>query len=655
VIEDLSRNGIRRDVERYRGDRFRVEPSPAWVSRRTVKNIERRPGEPVSVLLMDRQIHAPSNTRYTRIVRRLETHQALQDLGTVEIGFDPATQQLLMHGVSIFRSGVLQNHAVESAFELFQREAGLESDIISGAVTSLMVLKDIRIGDVLDVEFSIISDSNLFQDHYWFTEIIGNTHPIGRQWLSWIERESQPLFVRFPEKLGTYVRENSEHGFVRTWSFEYPPVVVLENDIPVTHKPFPEISITSFGSWAEVASMFLEPWSMEPGERDELDRELTLLRQLHASDPRDAIAAAIDLVRHHVRYLGYSPGIFAHVPADPAQVWSRRFGDCKEKSRLLCWLLGELGIVADPVLVNTYGGAALENQPPSPGVFDHVVVRIRHERTELWVDPTDVSRRGNVDGWTSLPFHYGLPLVTGSDKLVCIPAEPKDASGLEVEEIVTVDSKTRGATIRVTHTYRGRDADGIRHAMDSRGRTAVANHILEQVKQTRPDAASSSELEVTDDPNINRFKLHCTFHCEDLLKPVSEGNSDLFFLVPYSIPSCITGVSASRTHPLAIRHPVDVHHTIRVNSDEPRQVVIPKQNVASEFFWFSFASSSTRAESVHSFTYRTNSGTVPANKVRSYAGDLAKVSEALNWHIRFRSRGRRPMLKRGFSNSPESW
>jgi hypothetical protein len=656
MIEEFSKHGIRRDVERYRGDRFRVESSPAWVSRRKVMNIERRPGEPVSVLLMDRQIHAPTNSRYTRIVRRLETHQAVQDLGTVEIGFDPETQRLLMHGVSIFRAGVLQNHAVESAFELFQREAGLESDIISGAVTCLLVLKDIRIGDVLDVEFSIVSDSKLFSDHYWFTEIIGNTHPIGRQWFSWIEREGQPLYVQAPDELGTYERQNSEHGAVRVWSFEHPPVVTLENDMPVTHKPFPEITLTTFGNWTEVASMFLEPWSREPDERDELEKELVPLRQFLTSNPGEAIAATIDLVRHHVRYLGYSPGIFSHVPADPAQVWSRRFGDCKEKSRLLCWLLRELGIVADPVLVNTYGGAALETQAPSPGVFDHVVVRIRHKETELWVDPTDVSRRGNVDGWKSLPFHFGLPLVAGSDRLISIPAEPKDASGLEVEEIVIVESKSRGATIKVTHAYRGRDADGMRHAMDSRGRAAVANYITEQVKQTRPDAAASSELEVIDDPDVNRFTLRCTYRCEELLKPAQEGNADLFFLVPYSVPPCITGVSASRKHPLAIRHPVDVHHTIRVNSDEPRQVVIPRHHVASEFFWFSFDSSSTRAESVHKFTYQTNLGTVPVNKVRSYAGDLAKVSEALNWHIRFRVRGRGRFRKDDHHlNSPDAW
>jgi hypothetical protein len=654
MTEELPKNEIRRNVERYRGDRFRVQPTPSWAARRKVMNIERQPGEPVSFLLLDRQIHAPSNCRYTRIVRRLETHQAVQDFGTVELGFEPMTQQLLVHGISIFRAGNLTNHAVEDAFELFQREAGLENDILTGALTTLLVLKDLRIGDVLDIEFSIISDSPLLGDHYWFSEVIGNTFPIGRQWLSWIERDGQPLFVNAPTGLGTYEREHSDHGAVRTWSFEHPAVVMPERDIPVTHKLFPEISITTFASWGDVVALFLQPWSVEPADCDELEHELATLRQQFTLDSIKGIAAAIDLVRHHVRYLGYSPGVFALVPADPARVWQRRFGDCKEKSRLLCWFMHQLGVEADPVLVNTVAGEALEAVPPSPGSFDHVIVRLRYNGSEIWVDPTDVARRGDVNEWKSLPFHFGLPLVTASDRLVRIPAEPDGTSGLEVEEIVRLDSKTRGGTITVTHTYRMGDANQMRHAMDSRGRAAVAGYITEQIKQTRPDASATSEMEVADDPVANRLTLRCQYQCEELLKPGPENTTDLFFIVPYSIPPRVTGITTTRNHPLAIQHPVAVKHTIRVNPNDPQKVVIPNQLVRSDFFRFSFVTTTNRSETVHVFTFQSLAGTVPISKFRSYSSDLAKVAEAFNWHIRLKPRGQKIFRMRP-SGSPDSW
>lgn len=654
MIEQPPKNAIRRDIERYRGDRFRVEPSPAWVVRRKVMNIQRQPGEPVSMLLMDRQIHAPSNTRYTRIVRRLETHQAVQDLGTIELGFDPATQLLLIHGVSIFRAGNLVNHAIESAFELFQREAKLESDVLTGALTALLVLKDIRIGDVLDVEFSVTSDSELLGEHYWFTELIGNTFPIGRQWLSWIEREGQSLYVQAPRGLGTYERETSDTGNTRTWCFEHTPVLAPENQMPAALRPFPEIALTTFGNWAEVTALFIQPWNVEPANLGELEQELAPLRERFAADPIEGIAAAVDLVRHHVRYLGYSPGVFALVPANPADVWQRRFGDCKEKSRLLCWLLHQLGVEAHPILVNTLGGEALESLSPSPGAFDHVIVRVLHAGKELWIDPTDVARRGLFSTWGSLPFHFGLPLVAGSDQLVRIPGESPGASGLTVDEHVQLDSKTRGGTITVTHTYRGGHADQMRHAIDSRGRAAAAGYIADQVKQTRPDAQAASDLEVTDDPIANHLTLRCQFHCEELLKPIPERGIDAFFLVPYSIPPCVTGTTIHRKYPLAIQHPVDVKHTIRVNPDDPRKVVIPRQTTTNEFFTFSFTSTAARNETTHVFTFQTRTGTVPIAKIRAYSSDLSKVAAALDWHIGVPPRGRRPLRMRP-SDSSSSW
>lgn len=646
--------GTRRDVERFRGNRFRVESTPPWVTRRKVMGMDRLPGEPVTVLLLDRQLHAPTSTRYTRIVRRIETHQAVQDLGSIELGFDPATQHLVVHGISIFRAGALINHAAESAFELLQREAGLEQDILNGALTALMVMKDVRVGDILDVEFSIHSDSSLFTSHYWVSEVIGGAHPICRQWLSWIECEGQPLFIQTSGKVPEPEIITTGHGIVRTWSFEHPGTVNLEPDLPPCYKPCPEINITTFADWRVVADLFLGPWSREPDDRAELDAELETLRRIFAADPAAGITAATDLVRHQIRYLAYSHGLFGLVPADPGEVWHRRFGDCKEKSRLLCWLLREMGVKADPVLVHTAFGEGLPETLASPGAFNHVVVTVHGAAGQLWIDPTDVARRGNVSDWKHLPFHHGLPLVPGADRLVPIPREPRGNSGLVVEENLHVDSKSRAADITVKHIYRMGDADMIRHVMDSRGRSAIADYLTDQVRRTRPEAHPTTDLEVTDDPDNNRVVISRQFHCNELLKPTQNGDAEVVFLMPYSIPQRVTGCSNTRKHPLGIQYPADVTHTIRVNSPEPKNTRIPPVSVYTEFFKFSFATTATRTESIHSFSFETLASQVPVAKIRTYSDGLSEVSGALDWIIRFPPR-RRPTFRPDRSGGASSW
>jgi transglutaminase-like putative cysteine protease len=45
--------------------------------------------------------------------------------------------------------------------------------------------------------------------------------------------------------------------------------------------------------------------------------------------------AALALVQDRVRYVALAMGAGGYVPADAAETWSRRYGDCKGKTALL--------------------------------------------------------------------------------------------------------------------------------------------------------------------------------------------------------------------------------------------------------------------------------------------------------------------------------
>lgn len=121
-----------------RGLRLKIEDHPGWTIRHTVVNLERSDDRPVTMLLLDRQITPDLSTRYTRMVRRLETPQAVQECGRIEFNFDPATQILLIHAISIFREGKLTNHADLDQINLIQPERDLEQGIYSGSMTALL-------------------------------------------------------------------------------------------------------------------------------------------------------------------------------------------------------------------------------------------------------------------------------------------------------------------------------------------------------------------------------------------------------------------------------------------------------------------------------------------------------------------------------------
>ena len=157
------------------------------------------------------------------------------------------------------------------------------------------------------------------------------------------------------------------------------------------------------------------------------------------------------------------------VPQNLSEVWRRRFGDCKEKSLLLVWLLRELGIKADPVLVNTDMGSGLARWLPSPAVFNHVVVRIDFDGGELWIDPTNTYRGGSPASWKELPFALGLPLKQGADQLIAIPSAEIGTSYLKTREHLKLDSKSRQCELSLEMCFGGMRADWLRGFVDSQG------------------------------------------------------------------------------------------------------------------------------------------------------------------------------------------
>ena len=93
-------------------------------------------------------------------------------------------------------------------------------------------------------------------------------------------------------------------------------------------------------------------------------------------------------MQDEVRYFGIEMGSSTVKPGDPSTVFSRRFGDCKDKSLLFVTILRALGIEAYPVLVNSTVRRALADWQPSDGAFDHCIAVARCDDQTYWLDPT---------------------------------------------------------------------------------------------------------------------------------------------------------------------------------------------------------------------------------------------------------------------------
>jgi hypothetical protein len=118
---------------------------------------------------------------------------------------------------------------------------------------------------------------------------------------------------------------------------------------------------------------------------------------------------ALQLVQDQIRYVyvGLDGGNYR--PATVEETWARRYGDCKAKTVLLLAILRALDVPAEAVLVNAMVDDGADMRLPSPGAFNHVLVRATVGGRGLWLDGTRLGDR-YVDRLPEPYFHWALPL-----------------------------------------------------------------------------------------------------------------------------------------------------------------------------------------------------------------------------------------------------
>jgi hypothetical protein len=607
-------------------EKISVAPTPGWLERTKVRNFDRKNGAPVTTLLSERQIHAPSGTVYSRNVNRLESMQAVQQLSRVEIPFDPLTRSLVIHSISIFRGGVLTNHAELSRIELIRREQRLEAGIVNGELSALLLIKDVRIGDVLDVEFSFHDEGSLFAGEMSWIQTTAESFPIGDWLLRWLDVPGREL--RISEPGGDLLREDIEVDglLVRTWSARAVPALEPEPNLPADVFAYPMLQISPFTSWDGIASKLLSKWDFEAADRSALDQEVAAIRAAGAGDDEKLIEAAVASARDAVRYQNYSPGMLAIVPDNVSNIWERRFGDCKEKSLLLVWLLKECGIDAAPALVNSGIGAALPSLLPAPTLFDHVITLVRFGDKTLWIDPTDVYRGGKASAWTSLPFSWALPLESGSAGLVQIPIDGAGSTFLKVRESVTGSRGETEANHEVCFTFGGRRAEFIRGLIDSQGMDGALRVLKGFMESTRPGIELDDHPDYEDDREANVATFRVTGSRPDAVKPHPNQGPDQLLIAPFTFAGLLPGVDRiKRRHPIGMGLSDEIEHLIEVIHPDVTKADYPLQSVANPAFKMKASSHLEAGRPVFKFSCSILKDRVMPEDLAQYKLDVEKA------------------------------
>ena len=393
-------------------NRVSVAASGDWV---TVRALEEAvdasiPGSQV-VLLLDRQFRVVGNERYERIARYLKTVQAVHEAAQWRLDFDPAVQRVIIHSIVVRRGGQVIEQAQMARLRFLQREENLDRFVIDGRMTIVMLIEDVRVGDIIDVSYTVQTTPRLMPENFW---LLSNVP-------AQVYLRAFHLSVRYPD--ARVIRwKHSEDGFTPVfkkydgesewqWKLEEIRPREIEPGLPNWHAVNPWFQVSDCASWGDVANGVSAAWAENFDEPEfvALANEIAST----ASTPMERANRALTFVQDEIRYLSLNSGLGGQIPASPGTVLRRRFGDCKDKSFLAAHLLRRLGISARAVLVNSALRQTVDRLLPMPDAFDHVVLEYDVAGKRRWVDVTVPMQGGNAVSRAIADFRSGLPVGPG--------------------------------------------------------------------------------------------------------------------------------------------------------------------------------------------------------------------------------------------------
>jgi tetratricopeptide (TPR) repeat protein len=390
---------------------------------------------PTYDLLTDVQVKfdGPGEQTYRHTAVLIQTPAGLEAAANLSLSWNPETETLIVHEIHIVRGAEVIDVLRTQKFAVLRRETNLERAAIDGVLTATIQLAGVQVGDVLEVAYTMDRHDPTMHGHSEATFNVLNSAVtqylrLREVWpatktIRWRETDdlSPAVVTKGPQESELVVEERKAER-------PKPP-----KGAPGRYSYQSMLEATDFAHWSD-ASALLSPYFAKAatlGPNSPLKAEALKIRAA-SSDPKVQAAAALKLVQDQIRYLFLGMNLGGYVPADADLTWSRRFGDCKGKTVVLLALLHELGIDAEPVLVNSSFGDGMDERLPSIEFFDHVIVRARIAGNTYWLDGTSTGDRA-LDTIEPPPFHWGLPLEPQGAELVKIEQRPLAAPMMSMQ------------------------------------------------------------------------------------------------------------------------------------------------------------------------------------------------------------------------------
>ncbi len=587
-------------------------------------------------LLLDHQVRLAADEAYTHHVYQIVSDSGRQNGGQISISFDPSYQQLIVHHLRLVRGTEALERLDPAKIQLIQQERDLDRQLYNGQRTALVILDDVRIGDCIDLAYTLRGRNPVFEGKFVDATFLEWGVPVRELRYRLLTAPGRTIATKVVgnAKLTPQLRER-EGEQEALWRRSDLPIIEGEERVPGAHTVFSFLDASEFSSWQDVVR-WAEPLYQTPATPDPQVADIVREIRTKAASPEAQALAALDFAQQEIRYLGIQMGPGSHRPSDPGEVLRRRFGDCKDKSRLLVALLRGLGLEAAPALVHSFTREGILARLPTPYAFDHVIVSLDLGGRRYLLDPTLSYQRGEGLALRHLD-RYGPYLriaPADSHRLETPATSAGDILNTEITSVFHVTDLGKPATLAIKTTYAGRAAENMRAYFANRTLDQISREYLNYFTPYYPGIRQAKPVEHRDSPVDNRYFVTEEYAVDQLFR--NEGGDLLRAeFQPTSMWDHTRMPNlAQRRLPLALGHPTRARERLTIHLPEEWRIEPQKGRVTDPAFELTHETSQPDIRTVQlDYSWESKAHQVAPERMSEFASNAETARRNLGYQL----------------------
>ncbi|MCK5595788.1 DUF3857 domain-containing protein, partial [bacterium] len=291
-----------------------------------------------AVYLLDKAISRVyadgTSSEYVHQVIKVLTDKGVKDFNHLNIYYAPGDQEVIIKKARIVKKdGTIIDHYKFSDVSTSNPQHKLYYDYKRKTVK----FNSLEKGDVIDFAYKINDmRGNIYGDYFGTIFSFKAANPMVCSKYILIAPKHRKFYFYSPKLNIVPQKIHDKHADTISYIWEKRDIKKIEKELnmPPYQEITPYLLVSTFKSWSDVAKWYSDLIIDQMESSPEIKKTVASLIENKTTEI-DKIRAIYNYVVKKIRYVGLEFGIHGYKPYKSCQVFSRKFGDCKDKALLI--------------------------------------------------------------------------------------------------------------------------------------------------------------------------------------------------------------------------------------------------------------------------------------------------------------------------------